>query len=132
MLTKSRKVANNDERQRSYFGQIGDKVSKLFGGGSASTSEREKREVIVPDSTVHHSSELSTTSASRAPTRSYGFSSTNAPLFSEQESSELYRYKNINRNYLRSSSPPTREESDSDNDDDEQEKDSKKKRVNRK
>jgi hypothetical protein len=49
--------------------------------------------------------------AAEKPKRSYGFATRNLALYSDKNSEELYRYKNLSSSYMRSSSP-TRDNDD--------------------
>jgi hypothetical protein len=76
----------------SVFGAIGNQVSRLF-SGSTKESASESR-AVVPSSTSRNGSK-----------RSYGFATSNLSHVSDQNSEDLYRYKNISSDYMRETSP---------------------------
>jgi hypothetical protein len=82
----------------SILGAISDRVSRLVTGRSK--EEASEHQAIVP------------ATVSRTPAkRNYGFATSNLSHFSDRNSEDLYRYKNISSDYMRETSP-TRNDDD--------------------
>lgn len=81
----------------SVFGNLGNKVVRLF-TGSTKGAATEPKTVAFPTASADNSK------------RNYGFATSNLSLFSDQHSEDLYRYKNMSSDYMREESPPRTED----------------------
>jgi hypothetical protein len=81
----------------SLLGALGGRVSRLFSGSAKEGAS--EHQAVVPAKT--HTK------------RSYGFATSNLSHFSDRNSEDLYRYKNISSDYMRETSP-TRNNDDDD------------------
>jgi hypothetical protein len=83
------------------FGALGDRVSRLFTGGSK--EETDEHQAVVPASAPRSHAK-----------RSYGFATSNLSHFTDRNSEDLYRYKNISSDYMRETSPVRNNDDDDD------------------